>query len=133
MKCSICGKEILGYGNNPAPICRGEVCDECNLSVILPIRMFLGSGDNNQALVLKDDDRIDFIKPVNGEISLKQLQDAVGGLIQFYPIQDSDFAFICNEEGLLLGLRENKLVCDLMKIKVVGNLVLLPKKFLKEG
>lgn len=132
MKCSICGKEIMGYGNNPAPLKRGEVCDECNLSIILPIRMYLGNQDNNQALVLRDNDSITFINAVEGEITLEQLQSAVGGLIQFYPIKDSDFAFVCNEEGLLLGLKQNDLVRDLMNIQVVGNLILLPKKYLHE-
>ena len=33
--CCICGKEILGYGNNPYPLKKeGRCCDECNLLVI---------------------------------------------------------------------------------------------------
>lgn len=35
MKCCICGKEIVGYGNNPYPIKEGRCCDECNLIVVV--------------------------------------------------------------------------------------------------
>ena len=34
-KCAICGKEIVGYGNNPYPLAEeGQCCDECNVKVI---------------------------------------------------------------------------------------------------
>lgn len=36
MKCCICGKDIIGYGNNPYPITdEGLCCDECNLIVVM--------------------------------------------------------------------------------------------------
>ena len=34
-KCVICGKEIIGYGNNARPLKEGRCCDECNNKVIL--------------------------------------------------------------------------------------------------
>lgn len=38
--CCICGKEFTGWGNNPWPVKEeGTCCDECNLEVILPIRL----------------------------------------------------------------------------------------------
>lgn len=33
-KCALCGKEILGYGNNGQPLVNGRVCDDCNKEVI---------------------------------------------------------------------------------------------------
>lgn len=33
-KCALCGKEIIGYGNNGMPLVDGSVCDECNDKVI---------------------------------------------------------------------------------------------------
>lgn len=42
MKCSICGKEIKGYGNNPYPVRIGEddrCCDECNAKYVIPVRI----------------------------------------------------------------------------------------------
>lgn len=33
--CCICGKEIIGYGNNAEPIKKGLCCDNCNKEVIL--------------------------------------------------------------------------------------------------
>lgn len=39
MRCNICGNEISGYGNNPAPLCapddiESRCCDICNGHVI---------------------------------------------------------------------------------------------------
>lgn len=34
-KCCLCGKEFVGYGNNPSPLSdNGVCCDECNVKVI---------------------------------------------------------------------------------------------------
>ena len=39
-KCPLCGKTFRGYGNNPRPLdIKGKVCDECNVNVIIPLRM----------------------------------------------------------------------------------------------
>ena len=39
-ECAFCGKEIIGYGNNPAPFTnKGEVCDECNSRYVIPARL----------------------------------------------------------------------------------------------
>ena len=38
MKCSICGKEIEGRGNNAWPINDGRCCDNCNFAVVIPRR-----------------------------------------------------------------------------------------------
>lgn len=38
--CAFCGKEIVGYGNNPSPFTtKGEVCDECNTRYVIPARL----------------------------------------------------------------------------------------------
>jgi hypothetical protein len=34
-KCSICGEEYWGYGNNAEPINSGRCCDECNAEVVI--------------------------------------------------------------------------------------------------
>lgn len=37
MKCCLCGCEIVGYGNNPAPLDNVEghrCCDDCDMLVI---------------------------------------------------------------------------------------------------
>jgi len=34
-KCVICGKQIIGYGNNPWPLAdSGHCCDNCNSKVV---------------------------------------------------------------------------------------------------
>lgn len=38
-KCSICGKEYKGYGNNAEPVNKGKCCDKCNFQVVIPTRM----------------------------------------------------------------------------------------------
>ena len=38
--CPICDKKFNGWGNNPSPLnIDGKVCDDCNMSVIVPVRM----------------------------------------------------------------------------------------------
>lgn len=38
--CIFCGKEIVGYGNNPAPLSEeGRCCDECNYTKVIPARL----------------------------------------------------------------------------------------------
>ena len=40
IKCVFCKLEIKGYGNNPSPIReRGRCCDDCNLKMVIPIRL----------------------------------------------------------------------------------------------
>ena len=37
-RCSICGGEITGHGNNAAPVTDGRCCDACNMAVVVPAR-----------------------------------------------------------------------------------------------
>lgn len=37
-KCSICGKQYEGRGNNAQPINKGLCCDQCNSTVVIPTR-----------------------------------------------------------------------------------------------
>jgi len=42
--CCICGKECMGYGNNPEPVKpfeSGVCCDDCNMNVVILKRMKL--------------------------------------------------------------------------------------------
>ena len=38
-KCSICGKEIKGYGHNADPVNAGRCCSECNTLYVIPLRI----------------------------------------------------------------------------------------------
>ena len=43
-KCCICGKEFIGWGNNPWPVVKdpqAECCDECNWEKVVPARLKL--------------------------------------------------------------------------------------------
>ena len=45
-RCSICGKEMLGYGHNAQPINDGRCCDACDDLYVCPMRIV--SKDNNK-------------------------------------------------------------------------------------
>lgn len=38
-KCSICGQNYEGYGNNAQPVNDGRYCDKCNATIVVPRRM----------------------------------------------------------------------------------------------
>lgn len=38
-RCSICGKNYTGYGNNALPVNKGRCCDVCNKSIVVPRRI----------------------------------------------------------------------------------------------
>ncbi len=39
IRCSICGKEFEGFGNNAEPVNDGLCCDKCNEEVVIPRRL----------------------------------------------------------------------------------------------
>ena len=47
-ECVICGKQIAGYGNNAEPVMIGECCNECNLHIVIPARIFELLGDKKK-------------------------------------------------------------------------------------
>ena len=54
-KCVLCGKEIKGHGNNPAPVKdSGRCCDDCNKKVVIPARIkAVGAGKLNESKIKK--------------------------------------------------------------------------------
>lgn len=52
IKCSICGKPIEGYGNNPIPVKPdGRCCDECNSTLVIPARIRQSAYERTKAQV----------------------------------------------------------------------------------
>jgi len=39
MKCVICKKKVIGFGNNAQPVKKGKCCDTCNLMKVIPQRL----------------------------------------------------------------------------------------------
>jgi len=37
--CSICQRDINGYGNNAWPVNEGRCCNDCNTTVVIPARI----------------------------------------------------------------------------------------------
>lgn len=63
MKCSICGKEIVGYGNSIYPLEGRKCCDECNMKVVMPVRIFIRSlPKRNNAMLIKENEVV-LVKP----------------------------------------------------------------------
>lgn len=126
MKCEICNKEIKGFTNNAYPLKDGVCCDECNEKLVVPTRLFLAGCLSNNILILKSDDSVE-LRWVEGELSLKEVQEIVEGYIELVPIKNDKFFFIVNEEGLLKGLEVNELARQMFGLDVVGNLIVCPK------
>lgn len=128
MKCSICGREFMGYGNNPAPLNRKKCCDACNSQIVMPLRIYLSGGNKSTVLVIEPNFVVSYIEVKENKIPLKTLQEMVDGYIQVYPKGDDNFFFIVDEDGLLKRKELNLLASELFGIKIVGNLVVLPKQ-----
>ena len=54
---------------------------------------------------------------------LEDMQDAVGGLIEFVSHPDDDFEVIVNEDGLALNLEVNTLASVMTGIRLVGTVL----------
>lgn len=68
-KCCICGKLCEGYGNNPAPIkLKGECCDECNTTKVIPARL------NSMKI---QDDKCSLAKVEYDPFSGKKIKDSI--------------------------------------------------------
>jgi len=39
-RCCICKELFVGFGNNAEPIMKGNCCDECNITQVIPRRNF---------------------------------------------------------------------------------------------
>lgn len=38
-RCVFCERIYEGYGNNPLPLKKGECCDSCNATIVIPERI----------------------------------------------------------------------------------------------
>ena len=52
MNCDICESKIEGEGNNAEPYSDGICCDECNYTVVVPLRI-------QEFLISKKADKLD--------------------------------------------------------------------------
>lgn len=126
MKCSLCGKEIVGYGNSPSPLEGGRCCDECNMKIVMPVRCFLGTLEHrNYALLIKIDE-VQVVKPDDKYFTLKELQNAVEGYIEVVPSLFKHYLDVVNEEGLLRRLKPNQIASRLFHKQYYGNVLVCP-------
>lgn len=128
--CDICGKDIIGYGNNSDPINCGRVCDDCNFDYVLPLRIFLsGYVNDNTVLVLNTNFELDMVH-IDINNTLEELQKLVSGLIEIYPKEDDKFLYIVDEEGICKNKEYNALAKLIFDIDVVGDLVVCKKELM---
>lgn len=131
MKCSICGKEIKGYGNNAFPVGSGHCCDECNGKVVIPYRLFLGSaGSKKQGLLITTNYELKLVKQKGDKFTLKELQDAVGGYIEIVASPFPGYICIVDEEGKLRNKKPNNLAYLILGQELVGDILVIPNKLL---
>ncbi len=129
MKCCFCGKEIKGYGNNASPVVNATCCDECNLKVVLPYRIFLKSYYKKEdTALLVTPDEIKLAKPADKYCSLKELQEAVNGYFELGAEVLPNYLTVVNDEGLIRKFKFNKLMYHLFGIEVYGNALIVPRE-----
>ena len=92
-----------------------------------------------EIIILETSKEQGYIQHYPESITLKEMQDIVGGLIELLPIGNEEFMVI-NEEGLLLNLPVNKLAKEyLLKnaprmgqfYNIVGDVFIIHSKNLK--
>jgi len=132
MKCCICGKEIVGYGNSPSPIAGNRCCDECNMKIVMPVRIFLRSLDNEKHALLIKEHEVQVVKPKDKYFTLKELQTAVDGYIEILPSCFTTYLDVVNAEGRLKGLYFNKIAYLLFDRDYVGNVLVCPKSIFEK-
>ena len=128
--CNICGKDIIGYGNNSDPINCGLVCDDCNIDYVIPLRIFMSGYINEKVLLVKTNCELDIVE-IDIKNTLKELQKLVGGLIEIYPKEDDKFFYVVDEEGICKNKEYNILAKTMFNIDVVGDLVVCVKELIK--
>lgn len=86
-----------------------------------------------KAIWIKCDETIEYIEPgKSGVLSLKQLQDAVGGYVEICPQNTVKNAYLfVDEEGLLKHKRYNLLCKGLFGIDIVGDALLVSNKMVR--
>lgn len=127
MICSLCNKEIMGDSHNAHPIGNEECCTECNISRVIPLRLFLSGIYQNKALVLNTDNSIAFIKPRGMTFELDELQEQVKGYIEVYPLRIPGHIVLVNEEGLIHNMGFNHLAERVFGMKAVGPVMICPE------
>lgn len=132
MKCCICGKEIIGYDNNPSPIAGRCCCDECQNKVIVPYRVFLSTLAKKNLAILITKDEVKLIQPKNKYFTLEELQEAVEGYIEIAPTILPGYLTVVNEEGLIKGLEFNELSYKIFETEYVGNVLIVPKEIFEK-
>ena len=126
MKCSICGKEMTEYGNNPFPFGGKKCCDKCNRKVVIPYRTFLSELDTEKVALLITQNEMKIIKPKNKYFTLEELQANVEGNIEVAGTLFPAYLTICDEEGLLKKLPFNELSYKAFGNELYGNVLIVP-------
>lgn len=95
-------------------------------------KSIIKSLNNGFAVKIRDDYKLEEIKPANNTFSLEELQVNVGGYIEVYPkvLLENTMLFV-DEEGLLKKRKYNQLCKDIFRIDVVGDCLLVPNEMLR--
>jgi len=125
-KCPICNNELVSEGNNASPINISNVCNECNMNVVIPYRIYLSNKIKDRAMVVSPEGFIKLVKPESKHFTLEELQSIVGGLIELYPHRINVDIIICNDKGSIKNMPYNNLIKLLFDIDLVGTVIVSP-------
>ena len=130
-KCPICGAKIQGMGNNAYPLFEGICCDKCNSEKVIPFRLLISQFNKDDLIVITTGNTIYKKDLKEGNLSLKETQELVGGYIEVYPYENELYYVFIDEDGLLKNGDFNPLAKRYLDIDVVGTVVLYPKEYIK--
>jgi len=81
-------------------------------------------------IIKANGDELNIIPKSGAELSLAQMQEAVGGYIELVPINNPDYAdklMFCNEDGHRLGNEPNSVASMMAGQEIVGNVLVCEK------
>ena len=130
-KCPICGATISGIGNNAYPLFNDVCCDKCNTEKVIPFRLFISQFNIHELIVITTDNIIYKKDLREGNLTLKEMQELIGGYIELYPYPNELYFVLVDEEGLLKNSEYNQLAKRYLNIDAFGTVVLYPKKYFK--
>lgn len=82
-RCPLCGHLLERYPNNGEPLIHGEVCLECNVTVVIPYRYFISAYERSPIAMVIRNGKIQAHKTSDGYWKLCDIEVFLGKNIIF--------------------------------------------------
>lgn len=129
MKCHFCEREKQECYEYKLLKLIDCICNECFDKHIEPIKLFLNN--TNNMLLIKTNYELELIDISNGKFNIKKIQELIDGYIEIYPYKSDEHLVLVNEDGINLRLEFNKLAQDIFNLYAYGNIIIIPKTYMK--